>query len=79
MAVYRNINVRSPFYSQLATTEPIVDLEIRVWSGSVASKPADANYTMTKEQTGGQATFEVAELIRDHISQTTSLFRGHHL
>ena len=76
MAVYRNINVRSPFYSQLATTEPMVDLEVRVWSGTVAEKPTEANYTMTKEQTGGQATFEVAELIRDHISQTTSVVSG---
>lgn len=76
MAVYRNINVRSPFFSQLATSEPLVDLELRVWVGLLSSKPTDPTYTMTKEQTGGQATFEIAELIRDSISQSASLVSG---
>lgn len=76
MAAVRNINVRSPFYSQLATGEPLVDLELRVWNGLSSGRPADPNYSMTKEQTGGQVTFEVGELIRDHLSQTVSIASG---
>jgi hypothetical protein len=69
---YRNIHVRSPFYVQWTSSEPIVYLEIRIWSGDVVSdKPAAATYVMQKEQTDGKATFEIAELIRDYCKQTS--------
>ena len=77
MAQYRNINVRSPFYVQLPTTQPLVRMELRVWNGDlVTDKPAEANYKLEKEQAGGQSTFEIAELIRDFCSQTSALNSG---
>jgi len=70
MAQYRNINTRSPFYVQLATTEASTNLEIRLWYGDVVTnKPVDATYILDKEQGDGQSTFEIAELIRDYSSQ----------
>ena len=77
MAQYRNINVRSPFYVQLATTELSTSLELRIWEGDVSTdKPTDANYTLEKEQQGGQSTFEIAEIIRDFCSQTSTESSG---
>jgi len=77
MAQYRNINVRSPFYMQLATSQTTAYLSIKIWNGHKTNdKPSDATYTLEKEQTGGQATFEIAELIRDYCSQTSTLSSG---
>ena len=77
MAQYRQINVRSPFYVQLPTSQPIVELEVRVWYGDVTSdKPTDATYVLTRESVGGEATFEIAELVRDYCSQTSSSSSG---
>ena len=68
---YRQIKTRSPFYVQLATAQPIVQLELRVWLGDVATdKPTNATYILDKETTNGAATFEIAELVRDYIEQT---------
>lgn len=70
---YRQINTRSPFYVQLATTEPIVQLDLRIWTGDVTTdKPTAATYTLTKEAIGGEATLEISELIRDYCAQDDS-------
>ena len=77
MSQYRNINVRSPFYVQHPTTESLTTLSIRVWNGDVVSdKPTAYNYVLEKEQTGGQSTFEIAELLRDFCSQTSDTSSG---
>ena len=77
MAQYRNINVRSPFYVQHPTSEASTSLELRIWEGDVVTdKPALANYTLSKEQQGGQSTFEIAEIIRDFCSQTSTVTSG---
>ena len=31
---YRQINVRSPFYVEKTTSEPMIQLNLRVWRGS---------------------------------------------
>lgn len=77
MAQYRQINTRSPFYVQLATAEPRVELVLKVWYGDVVTdKPATATYTLEKEAIAGQATFEIAELIRDYCSHTEAYDTG---
>ena len=77
MAQYRNINVRSPFYTQLSTAQATTYLSVRIWNGDVVTdRPSVATYTLEKEQTGGQSTFEIAELIRDYCSQTSDLSSG---
>ena len=77
MAQYRNINVRSPFYTQYSTSEQFVDLELRIWTGDVSTdKPLNYDYTMQKEASSSVATFEIAELIRDYLSHTNSLSSG---
>ena len=77
MAQYRNINVRSPFYVQHPTTELLTSLSIRIWNGdAVTDKPTAYNYILEKEQTGGQSTFEIAELLRDFCSQTSDRASG---
>ena len=77
MAVHRNINVRSPFYVQLVTSEVNVTLELRIWSGDlISNRPTDATYTLLKEQSEGQSTFEIAELVRDYCVQTEAYNSG---
>lgn len=39
-------------------------------------RPTNANYTIQKEPTNGKTTFEVSELIRDYISQTSEQSTG---
>ena len=77
MPNYRNINVRSPFFTQKATTGSVVNCEIRLWKGDVVTDlPVDYTYLLSKEPTSGKSTFEVAELARDFLSHTTSLSSG---
>lgn len=77
MANYRNINVRSPFFTQKATTGSLVNCEIRLWKGDVVTDlPVDYTYLLTKEPTSGKSTFEVAELARDFLAHTTTLSSG---
>ena len=77
MPDYRNINVRSPFFTQKATTGSVVNCEIRLWKGDVVSDlPTNYTYLLSKEPTAGKSTFEVAELARDFLSHTTSLSSG---
>jgi len=67
---YRQINVRSPFYVQLSTTETNVKLELRIWTGDVVTdRPTDSDYLLLKEAVSGKATFEISELVRDRINQ----------
>ena len=77
MPDYRNINVRSPFFTQKATTGSVVNCEVRLWKGDVVSDlPTNYTYLLSKEPTAGKSTFEVAELARDFLSHTTSLSSG---
>lgn len=77
MPNYRNINVRSPFFTQKATTGSLVNCEIRLWKGDVVTDlPVAYTYLLSKEPTSGKSTFEVAELARDFLSQTTTLSSG---
>ena len=72
---YRQINVRSPFYVEKTTSEPIIQLNLRVWRGGVtASRPTDATYTLEKESVDGKAIFEISELVRDYIVQGDSIY-----
>lgn len=77
MSQYRNINLRSPFFTQYTSAETFADLELKIWAGDIVTdKPTDAAYTLVKEVSGGVATFEVAELVRDYLSHTSSLSSG---
>lgn len=78
MAVQRHINTRSPFYIQMPTNEPLVSLALRIWVGHrVNDRPASATYVLEKESVGGEATFEIAELVRDFSSHTQNYRSGH--
>ena len=70
MAQRRQINVRSPFYVEETTSEPIIRLNLRVWRGNdVTDKPTEATYVLEKESVDGKAIFEISELVRDYIEQ----------
>lgn len=72
---YRQINVRSPFYVEKTTSEPIIQLNLRVWRGSpTTSRPTDATYVLEKESADGKAIFEISELVRDYIEQGDSIY-----
>ena len=72
---YRQINVRSPFYVEKTTSEPIIQLNLRVWRNNVtADRPTDATYTLEKESVDGKAIFEISELVRDYIVQGDSIY-----
>ena len=72
---YRQINVRSPFYVEKTTSEPVVQLNLRVWrQGPILSRPATATYVLEKESVDGKAIFEISELVRDYIVQGDSIY-----
>ena len=72
---YRQINVRSPFYVEKTTSEPIIQLNLRVWRGGpILERPTDATYVLEKESVDGKAIFEISELIRDYIVQGDSIY-----
>lgn len=78
MAQYRSLNVRSPFFAQLSTTQTLVNCEVRLWKGDVVNDlPVAYTYLLTKEPTSGASTFEVAELARDFLAQNSSLTSGY--
>tara|TARA_R110000796_G_scaffold915_3_gene3516 strand:- start:2222 stop:3277 length:1056 start_codon:yes stop_codon:yes gene_type:complete len=78
MAQYRSLNVRSPFFTQLSTTQILVNCEVRLWKGDVVNDlPVDYTYLLTKEPTSGASTFEVAELARDFLAHNSSLTSGY--
>lgn len=73
----KHIYTRSPFYTQLATAQTGVTMQLRVWTGDqITNRPALASYTLYKEQSGGYSTFEIAELIRDYQQHTTDVTTG---
>ena len=58
---YRQINVRSPFYVEKTTTEPIIQLNVRIWQYQlVANRPTEATYVLEKEtdKVSNKAVFE---------------------
>ena len=72
---YRQINVRSPFYVEKVTSEPIIQLNLRVWRGGpILDRPTEATYTLEKESVDGKAIFEISELVRDYIEQGDSIY-----
>ena len=72
---YRQINVRSPFYVEKTTSEPVIQLNLRVWRGGpILERPTDATYTLEKESVDGKAIFEISELVRDYIVQGDSIY-----
>ena len=72
---YRQINVRSPFYVEQATSEPVIQLNVRIWrGGTILQRPAAATYTLEKESIDGYAIFEISELIRDYCEQGDSIY-----
>lgn len=73
---YAHTRTRSPYFVQMASTETGVTCELYIWTGDIASIPASPQYTLTKEVVDGAATFEVSELIRDFLSQTSTLSSG---
>ena len=74
---YKQTRTRSPYFVQMASTEDAVEMELRVWTGDgIADIPVAANYTLSKEVSDGAGTFEVSELIRDYVSQNSTLTSG---
>ena len=72
---YRQINVRSPFYVEMTTSEPVIQLNLRVWTGTVVlERPTNATYVLEKESVDGKAIFEISELVRDYIEQGDSIY-----
>jgi len=72
---YRQINVRSPFYVEKTTSEPVIQLNLRVWrQGPILSRPTAATYVLEKESVNGKAIFEISELVRDYIVQGDSIY-----
>ena len=71
---YRQINVRSPFYVEKTTSEPMVQLNLRIWRKNVSSRPTDATYILEKESSDGKAIFEISELVKDYIVQGDSIY-----
>ena len=72
---YRQINVRSPFYVEKTTSEPVIQLNLRVWRGGpILERPSAATYILEKESVDGKAIFEISELVRDYIVQGDSIY-----
>jgi hypothetical protein len=72
---YRQINTRSPFYVEKITSEPVIQLNLRIWrGGTILERPAAATYVLEKESVDGKAIFEISELVRDYIVQGDSIY-----
>jgi hypothetical protein len=69
MATNIKANVRSPRYYEMAGTGSKT-LNLKVWVGDIIATPPTNTYTLTKDATGGQAIFEISDLVRDYIDQT---------
>lgn len=69
MATNIKANVRSPRYYEMAGTGSKT-LNLKIWDGDIISTPGSNEYTLTKDAVGGQAVFEISELVRDYIDQT---------
>ena len=71
------INVRSPYFINISDSGlASVELKLYIYSGiKTTSRPATATYTLSADAILGgtgtnTASFEVAELVRDYISNT---------
>lgn len=74
---YAHIHTRSPFYINFSTSETAATMEVKIWVGNqTANYPSTPQYTLVKRATDGEVVFEIAELIRDYIDQTTVLTSG---
>lgn len=69
MATNIKANVRSPRYYEITGTGSKT-LNLKIWDGDIISTPGSNTYTLTKDAVGGQAVFEVSELVRDYIDQS---------
>ena len=69
MATNIKANVRSPRYYEM-TGSGSKTLNLKIWVVDIVSTPASNTYTLTKDAVGGQAVFEIAELVRDYIDQS---------
>jgi len=69
MATNIKANVRSPRYYEM-TGSGSKTLNLKIWTGDITSPPASNTYTLTKDAVGGQAVFEISELVRDYIEQS---------
>ena len=69
------INVRSPYFVNLSTTNlTSAQIEIDIYFGSVnASWQSTPQYTLVSTAVNGKVNFEISELIKDYI---TALFDG---
>ncbi len=63
------INVRSPYFINLSTTNlTSATLEIQIYIGAVnTSWQSSPQYTLTSTAVGAKVNFEIAELIKDYI------------
>lgn len=68
MATNIKANVRSPRYYEMTGTGSKT-LNLKIWDGDIISTPSTNTYTLTKDAVGGQAVFEISELVRDYIDQ----------
>lgn len=74
---FKHIKCRSPFYVSFTTLEVAATMELRCWIGDrIGNYPANAQYTLVKRAVEGQVVFEISELIRDYIEQTSVLTSG---
>ena len=74
---WAHIHTRSPFYVDFTTSAASATMELKIWVGNRTSDyPASPQYTLVKRATDGAVVFEIAELIRDYIDQTTVLSSG---
>ena len=72
------INVRSPYFVNLATTNlTSAQIEIRIYEGiAETSWQGSPQYTLTSTAINAKVNFEIAELIKDYI---TAAFNGNYL
>lgn len=74
---WKHIHTRSPFYVQFSTLEASATMELKIYVGDrVTNYPASPQYTLVKRATEGNVVFEIGELIRDYIAQSTTLSSG---
>lgn len=74
---WKHIHTRSPFYVAFPTTAVSATMELKIWVGDRATGyPSTPQYTLTKRAESQQVVFEIAELIKDYLSQTTTLNSG---
>ena len=72
------INVRSPYFVNLATTNlTSAQIEIRIYEGAAATSwLGSPEYTLVSTAVNAKVNFEIAELIKDYI---TAAFNGGYL